>query len=280
MSARSVLWVDLRTNPGKPDLCSSLPKSYRAQRVSRISDILRAISDWLPWAVCFEFDNPDAHGLEALAEVKCRYSSLPVVMLTGRHTESLASWALRCCVWDYLVKPLAVRHLCNCLTSIDRTVPRLNHWASGIAPCRVEVDVQAKKSAQNGPLGPAMSYVESNYAEKIRLATAAKLCDLSPFQFSRYFKKENGLTFRAFVVKRRIHRAAQLMTESAVSVTEAAFVVGFNDLSYFARMFRRQLGVSPSHYRSESESGQLLLFPPLAEQQEAQESTSPTARKS
>jgi len=52
------------------------------------------------------------------------------------------------------------------------------------------------------------------------------------------------------------------MKYSSASVTEAAFVVGFNDLSYFARMFRRQLGVSPSHYRSESEPSQLLLFPP------------------
>jgi AraC-like DNA-binding protein len=51
------------------------------------------------------------------------------------------------------------------------------------------------------------------------------------------------------------------MKDSAVSVTEAAFVVGFNDLSYFARMFRRQIGVSPSHYRSENEPSQLLLFP-------------------
>jgi len=266
MSARSVLWVDLRTSPGKPDLCSSLPKSYKAQRVSRISDILRSVQNWLPWAVCFEYDNPYARGLEALAEIRYRYSSQPIVMRTKRHTESLASWALRCCVWDYLVKPLSVRNLCNCLTSIDRAVPGLDRLASGIVPGGATIHVQAKRSAENGALVPAMSYVEANYAEKLHLATAAKLCDLSPFQFSRNFKKENGLTFREFVVKLRIHRAAQLMTESRVSVTEAAFVVGFNDLSYFARMFRRQLGVSPSHYRIESESGQLLLFPPVTEQ--------------
>ncbi len=101
MSARSVLWVDLRTSPGKPDLCSSLPKSYKAQRVSRISDILRSVQNWLPWAVCFEYDNPYARGLEALAEIRHRYSSLPIVMLTERHTESLASWALRWrCAWS------------------------------------------------------------------------------------------------------------------------------------------------------------------------------------
>ncbi|MGH9495668.1 MAG: helix-turn-helix domain-containing protein [Candidatus Sulfotelmatobacter sp.] len=114
---------------------------------------------------------------------------------------------------------------------------------------------------EQSPLAPAVTYVEHNYAAKLRMGTAARLCDLSPFQFSRSFKKENGFTFRDFVVRVRIQRAAELMRRSKVSVTDAAFGVGFNDLSYFARMFRRQLGVSPSHYRSNGGPEQLLLFP-------------------
>jgi AraC-like DNA-binding protein len=110
-------------------------------------------------------------------------------------------------------------------------------------------------------LAPAVSYITTNYPEKLCQATAAKLCDLSRFQFSRVFKREHGVTFRDFVVQVRVSRAAELMKQSRVSVTEAAFVVGFNDLSYFARMFRRQLGVCPSQYRSEKEVDQLLLFP-------------------
>jgi len=94
------------------------------------------------------------------------------------------------------------------------------------------------------------------------MATAARLCDLSPFQFSRSFKKENGFTFRDFVVRVRIQRAAELIKQSKVSVTEAAFGVGFNDLSYFARMFRRQVGLSPSHYRTQRDPEQMWLFPP------------------
>jgi AraC-like DNA-binding protein len=96
----------------------------------------------------------------------------------------------------------------------------------------------------------------------VRLSTVAKLCDLSRCQFSRNFKKEQGRTFRDFVVQTRIQRAAELMRQpNAISVTEAAFGVGFNDLSYFSRMFRRQLGVTPSHYRrAEVEPSQLPLF--------------------
>jgi AraC-like DNA-binding protein len=261
MAARTILWVDLRATPCEPDLCSSLPKAYSAQRLHQLPDLLRAIQNWRPWAVCFEYDVPDARGLAALAEVKNHNSSLPIVMLTEQHAKTLANWAFRCCVWDYLVKPVSVRHLCNCLTSIGKAVPPTDRLAGWALPAGTSDNILAREPFTRGTLAPAVSYVATKYPEKLRLATAAKLCDLSPFQFSRNFKKEHGFTFRDFVVRVRIQRAAELMKDSSVSVTEAAFVVGFNDLSYFARMFRRQLGVSPSHYRSENEPSQLPLFP-------------------
>jgi AraC-like DNA-binding protein len=260
MAAQTILWVDLRTTLSEPDLCSSLPKAYGAQRLRHLPDLLRAVQNWRPWAVCFEYDVPDARGLAALAEVKSHHSSLPIVMLTEKNAKTLSNWAFRRCVWDYLVKPVSVRHLCNCLTSIDKAVPPAERPANRLQGTNTAIDFLAVKGG--GTLAPAVSYVATNYPEKLRLATAAGLCDLSPFQFSRNFKKEHGFTFRDFVVRVRIQRAAELMKYSSASVTEAAFVVGFNDLSYFARMFRRQLGVSPSHYRSESEPSQLLLFPP------------------
>jgi len=260
MAAQTILWVDLRTTLSEPDLCSSLPKAYGAQRLRHLPDLLRAVQNWRPWAVCFEYDVPDARGLAALVEVKNHHSSLPIVMLTEKHAKTLSNWAFRRCVWDYLVKPVSVRHLCNCLTSIDKAVPPAERPANRMPSANTAIDFLAVKGG--GTLAPAVSYVATNYPEKLRLATAARLCDLSPFQFSRNFKKEQGFTFRDFVVRVRIQRAAELMKYSSASVTEAAFVVGFNDLSYFARMFRRQLGVSPSRYRSESEPSQLLLFPP------------------
>jgi two-component system response regulator YesN len=257
MSARTILWVDLRATLSQPDLCSSLPQAYSAQRLRHLPNLLKAVQNFCPWAVCFEYDVPDARGMAALSEVKDLNSSLPIVMLTEQHAKTLANWAFRRCVWDYLVKPVSVRHLCNCLTSIHKAVPP----AERPAPVNTTIGGLAGRPMTVGTLAPAVSYVATNYPEKLRLATAARLCDLSPFQFSRNFKREHGFTFRDFVVRLRIERAAELMKDSSVSVTEAAFVVGFNDLSYFARMFRRQFGVSPSHYRSENEPTQLPLFP-------------------
>src|ERR1700682_3369549 len=123
MATRPLLWVDLRTTRSEPDLCSSLPKVYGALRLRHLADLLQAVQNWRPWAVCFEYDVPDARGLAALAELKTRHSSLPLVMLTEKHARKLETLAFRQCVWDYLVKPVSGRRLCNCLTSIGKAVP-------------------------------------------------------------------------------------------------------------------------------------------------------------
>ncbi len=290
MAARSVLWADLRTGRGQSDLCASLPKSYGAQQVSTIADLFRSIQRWMPWAVCFEYDQPDASRLEALTETRRRYRSLPIVIVGEQHSEDLAAWAFRSCAWDYLVKPLSVRRLCNCLTNIDRAAPPASAYVpldpapsaagaplGGSAPS--SWTFHERSFREHSPLAAAVSYVEHNYSAKLRMGTAARLCDLSPFQFSRCFKKENGFTFRDFVVRVRIQRAAELMRQSKITVTDAAFGVGFNDLSYFARMFRRQLGVSPSHYRTTHTPEQLLLFP-AGSSTPTQKTTSGLAKKS
>jgi AraC-like DNA-binding protein len=292
VAAGSVLWADLRTGPGQSDLCASLPRSYGARRVTTMAEIFRAIQSWLPWAVCFEYDRPETSRLEALTETRRRFRTLPVLVVAEEHSEELAAWALGWCVWDYLVKPLSMRRLCDSLTSIGKAAPpavavaavepgpRPAFGFAGSLRSGVTGSFPTHNFSARSALSPAVSYVEQNYSGKLRMGTAARLCDLSPFQFSRNFKKENGFTFRDFVVRVRIQRAADLMRRSKTTVTEAAFGVGFNDLSYFARMFRRQLGVSPSHYRSKYVPEQLTLFPAEPSPETAQKTTGTRARNS
>jgi len=243
MSSQTLLWIDLRTSRAEPDLCSRLPPIYRTERLSHLGDLFQAVKNVRPWAMCFEYDEPDARGLAAPLEVNARHPSVPIIMLTDGGIGKRAFAALRHCMWDHLVKPLSVGRLCRCLTGLNGAADR-------------------KKKDRAARLSPAIRYVTNNYGEKLRLSTAAKLCDLSRFQFSRNFKRDQGLTFRDFVLQMRIQRAAQLMRQSsALSVTEAAFIVGFNDVSHFSAMFRRQLGATPSSYRhAASEPSQLPLF--------------------
>src|SRR5262245_46371429 len=115
MSRLTILWIDLRTIQSEPDLCNSLPPVYRTHRLRHLTDLLLAVQNWRPWAMCFECDRPDACGPAVLLEVRARHASLPIIMLTEKSVGQHESPALRDCVWDHLVKPVSVRRFCECL---------------------------------------------------------------------------------------------------------------------------------------------------------------------
>jgi AraC-like DNA-binding protein len=62
-------------------------------------------------------------------------------------------------------------------------------------------------------------------------------------------RREVGMTPISYLNRYRVNQAKILLRESEKSVTEIAMTVGFSDSSYFARVFRRQMGVSPDVYR-------------------------------
>ena len=83
------------------------------------------------------------------------------------------------------------------------------------------------------------------------LDAVASLCCMSKSHFSRKFRKDHGITFQEYLVQQRINKAATLLMQSDVSVTEIALSVGFSDLSHFTRTFQKHIGIGPSRFRSD-----------------------------
>jgi AraC-like DNA-binding protein len=232
---------------------------YAVKRLRSPSDICAVVESTSPWAVCFEYGLPTRKSLQVLERARQRFRSLPILMLVARRSRALTGWALRCQVSACLEMPCSPGTLDGSLRSLHtlETPPELPS---------AEAAALVREKAR---ILPAVAYLRANYAEKIPLAKAAGLCDLDRFQFSRIFKKVNGITFQTYIIDLRIQRAAELMQARRASVTEAAFGAGFNDLSYFARMFRKQVGVSPSRYRAGAASRQISLFPEAVSQNTA-----------
>ena len=92
-------------------------------------------------------------------------------------------------------------------------------------------------------------YIEENLAEQISLAKLAEIARLSPYHFSREFKKSFGMPPRRYHMNRRIDWARRLLAEPRLSVTDIALLVGFADTSSFSVAFRNLVGQSPREYR-------------------------------
>ena len=92
-------------------------------------------------------------------------------------------------------------------------------------------------------------YINSEFERKITLEEIAKKFNMSPKYFCRFFKKCFGKTFMEYLNGVRTEKAIDFLGKG-MSVTDAAMACGFNNMSYFAKVFRHNTGVNPAHYKS------------------------------
>lgn len=88
-------------------------------------------------------------------------------------------------------------------------------------------------------------YVKENYMNEISFLDLAKVCHVSRSHLSALFKKEVGCSFPEYLVNFRIHKAAKLLKEENLRVSEVAELVGYQDVVHFSKIFKKYMGVSP-----------------------------------
>lgn len=97
---------------------------------------------------------------------------------------------------------------------------------------------------------PAIYYIQNNYQNNISLMTLAEECMMSANYFSKIFKDVTGQTPIEYITTYRLEAACEMLLSGA-KVTDAAFDCGFNDLSYFIHVFKKNIGISPKQYSKE-----------------------------
>lgn len=96
----------------------------------------------------------------------------------------------------------------------------------------------------------AVRWIEANAEQAIPLSMLADRVGMSVYHFLRCFRSVTGLTPHQYVLKFRLHRSALRLRMSRDTITEIAMDNGFGDLSTFNHRFRREMGMTPSAYRS------------------------------
>jgi YesN/AraC family two-component response regulator len=94
-----------------------------------------------------------------------------------------------------------------------------------------------------------MAYIHENYSKPISRAELAAHAALSERYLTQCFRHETGLTPIKYLNRYRIRQACDLLTAGDKNITEVALEVGFADPSYFARVFREEIGISPRAYQ-------------------------------
>ena len=95
-----------------------------------------------------------------------------------------------------------------------------------------------------------IEYIQINLNQILSLGAISKALSLSPYEISRRFKSETGEAISNHINKIRINEAAYILENENITITDASYMVGFNDVNYFTKVFKKLKGVTPSEYRS------------------------------
>lgn len=101
-------------------------------------------------------------------------------------------------------------------------------------------------------INKASDYIVKNCHKNLSLEEVAHTVHLSPFYFSRLFKAEKGTNFVEFLTKARIERAKRMLKNPDQTIARIALECGYQDASYFCRVFRQEVSVTPNQYRAAS----------------------------
>jgi AraC-like DNA-binding protein/mannose-6-phosphate isomerase-like protein (cupin superfamily) len=101
----------------------------------------------------------------------------------------------------------------------------------------------------------ALRWIDEHLMDPFSIRSVAVAAGLSPSGLRRRFHDEIGQSPAEYVIQQRIERAKQLLRETSRPITDIAFALGFNASPYFAAVFKRQTGQTPSQFRDQCSKG-------------------------
>lgn len=141
---------------------------------------------------------------------------------------------------------------CRCLSEIDclRTAEDLALWLTQAAERFVSSVLALADVRHRDIIYKAIEYLRRNCRGRVTLEDTARHVGLSPSYFSRVFKEAVGESFNSYLGALRISRSRDMLLNTDASIAEICDRCGFDDQSYFTKVFRKYTGVTPGRFRA------------------------------
>lgn len=166
--------------------------------------------------------------------------NVKVILLDDELNAHHLQTALRCGVIDYLVKPFQLE---ECQSAIHRAIVSLNQ-ISLLHAEQTPIGREKRKSVHT-----MMQYIHNHYRETLTLEQLATSMHLHQSYVSRSFAEVVGMTFTQYLQYYRIEQAKKKLRSTQLSISEIAEAVGYSNLTYFSRVFKKATDLTPNQFR-------------------------------
>ncbi len=129
------------------------------------------------------------------------------------------------------------------------TLDEIQQWFVSKISAACRDVVSSKENQSSSSVERAKAYIAERYNKDISLDEVSREVDISPYYFSKLFKEETGENFIEYLTSIRINKAKELITGSDMSMKEICTEVGYSDPNYFSRIFKKNVGVTPTEYK-------------------------------
>lgn len=204
----------------------------------------------LPHLIVSDIMMPKKNGITLAKELRDTKTTahIPIILMTAEDNPRNRVSALRAGVIEYMGKPFSTNELLlkshNIITRGERLVKKIK------ADLIVSPSKPTVKSKDEVFLTDLVGHIDTLMEDsEFRVDELSKLMHMSHSSLYRKCQALTGRTLVEFVRSTRIKKAAMYLTETDYSVADAAYVVGFNDVKYFSKCFKKELGKSPVEYK-------------------------------
>lgn len=111
---------------------------------------------------------------------------------------------------------------------------------------QMSLPLSKKKKNKQTLVNHAIYYLENHHEEDIKLETLAEMLYISPTHLSKIFRENTGISPINYLIQIRLKRAKELLMYTDLSVKEIAETVGYQDASYFSKLFKKNYGLAPT----------------------------------
>ena len=136
------------------------------------------------------------------------------------------------------------------MDTVEEMLDWVHRWREHI----YEESLSSSQKNDISAFAAVIKYVDGHIGENLRSEDVAERIGMSRSYFSTRFKEMTGETFHQYVIHRKMKTAAEWIEEGKKSITRIAVELGYDNFHYFAKVFAREHGCTPSEYRKESKN--------------------------
>ena len=202
--------------------------------------------------IFLDIEMPLMNGMDAAEQIRETDKDVTIIFTT--HNPNYAIRGYKVQALDYILKPVDYDQLRETLSEVvGRLSSRQHHQALPAAePLRPsEGDLP---TADNPYVSQTIAYISEHLTEPIAIADIADVLHLNPQYVMRVFKKEMGCPILQYITAKRIALAVRYLEETNISVSDVAILCGFDNYSYFIRIFKRFTKETPVSYRKNAKN--------------------------